>query len=272
MKDFKKIVASIVAVMTISSLSTVSSFADIFVDYGDGDMVSKEFGISYGETMDVQLNNGETFPVYSWDYIIRDSDTNEVKGYVSGYFDRQYTIYNGVLYQGEPVFEYNGMRRYKDTLRVMHEWANSEYPLSEIYPEYNLPENGTELYRDLDGNFLGYKVRHDVLDSDGNRISQLTLPTGEILDVPKYDENGGIVGSVSYIYNNKGEFTEYIINTMYDIPASIISIGESTTVGDSTTVGESEPTGVRGDINYDGKVTTLDLLLLKRYLLGIIKW
>ena len=44
------------------------------------------------------------------------------------------------------------------------------------------------------------------------------------------------------------------------------------TLGDSTTVGESEPTGVRGDINYDGKVTTLDLLLLKKYLLGIVKW
>ena len=44
------------------------------------------------------------------------------------------------------------------------------------------------------------------------------------------------------------------------------------TIGNSNTVGESEPTGVRGDINYDGKVTTVDLLLLKKYLLGIIKW
>ena len=50
------------------------------------------------------------------------------------------------------------------------------------------------------------------------------------------------------------------------------TLGESSTVGDSTTVGESEPTGVRGDINYDGKVTPVDLLLLKKYLLGIVKW
>ena len=44
------------------------------------------------------------------------------------------------------------------------------------------------------------------------------------------------------------------------------------TIGNSNTVGDSEPTGVRGDINYDGKVTTVDLLLLKKYLLGIVKW
>ena len=49
-------------------------------------------------------------------------------------------------------------------------------------------------------------------------------------------------------------------------------VSKDPTVGESTTVGESEPTGVRGDINYDGKVTTLDLLLLKKYLLGIVKW
>ena len=41
---------------------------------------------------------------------------------------------------------------------------------------------------------------------------------------------------------------------------------------DDLTIGNSNPTGVRGDINYDGKVTTADLLLLKKYLLGIVKW
>ena len=41
---------------------------------------------------------------------------------------------------------------------------------------------------------------------------------------------------------------------------------------DDLTIGNSEATGVRGDINYDGKVTTVDLLLLKKYLLGIVKW
>ena len=41
---------------------------------------------------------------------------------------------------------------------------------------------------------------------------------------------------------------------------------------DDLTIGNSKATGVRGDINYDGKVTTADLLLLKKYLLGIVKW
>ena len=41
------------------------------------------------------------------------------------------------------------------------------------------------------------------------------------------------------------------------------------TLGDSVTVGNSGDTGIRGDVNRDGKVTTADLLLLKKYLLGI---
>ena len=41
------------------------------------------------------------------------------------------------------------------------------------------------------------------------------------------------------------------------------------TLGDSVTVGNSETTGIRGDVHRDGKVTTADLLLLKKYLLGI---
>ncbi len=44
---------------------------------------------------------------------------------------------------------------------------------------------------------------------------------------------------------------------------------DKTTLGDSVTVGNSETTGIRGDVNRDGKVTTADLLLLKKYLLGI---
>ena len=41
------------------------------------------------------------------------------------------------------------------------------------------------------------------------------------------------------------------------------------TLGDSVTVGNSGNTGIRGDVNRDGKVNTADLLLLKKYMLGI---
>ena len=65
-------------------------------------------------------------------------------------------------------------------------------------------------------------------------------------------------------------YEEYVGSDSIDTVS--VSYIKDTTLGDSTTVGESEPTGVRGDINYDGKVTTVDLLLLKKYLLGIVKW
>ncbi|MEE7583116.1 MAG: dockerin type I domain-containing protein, partial [Oscillospiraceae bacterium] len=51
----------------------------------------------------------------------------------------------------------------------------------------------------------------------------------------------------------------------------------NTTIGESEnkpitefTVGDS--TFPRGDINLDGKVNTVDLLMLKKYLLGLMEW
>ena len=60
-------------------------------------------------------------------------------------------------------------------------------------------------------------------------------------------------------------------------PALPIPEKDDTTIGDSEnkpiteiTVGDS--TFPRGDINLDGKVTTVDLLMLKKYLLGLMEW
>ena len=55
------------------------------------------------------------------------------------------------------------------------------------------------------------------------------------------------------------------------------TVGDSSsTIGDSSTVGDSdvlpsEPTGIRGDVNYDGKVNVADIITLRRYLLHIIE-
>jgi hypothetical protein len=55
----------------------------------------------------------------------------------------------------------------------------------------------------------------------------------------------------------------------YEMP-----ISASPTIGDSTEKVEfpETPTGIRGDVNYDGEVNAVDLLLLKKYLLQIITW
>ena len=60
-------------------------------------------------------------------------------------------------------------------------------------------------------------------------------------------------------------------------PALPIPEKDDTTIGESEnkpiteiTVGDS--TFPRGDINLDGKVNTVDLLMLKKYLLGLMEW
>jgi uncharacterized protein YqkB len=45
------------------------------------------------------------------------------------------------------------------------------------------------------------------------------------------------------------------------------------TIGESTgSTLSGEPTGIRGDVNYDGRVNVADVMLLKRYILRLITW
>ena len=59
--------------------------------------------------------------------------------------------------------------------------------------------------------------------------------------------------------------------------SSDVTSNDKSTVGESSgnpntefTIGDS--TFPRGDINLDGKVNTVDLLMLKKYLLGLMEW
>ena len=92
---------------------------------------------------------------------------------------------------------------------------------------------------------------------------------------------------IDYVYDfkeegNKNSYFEYYLSGVNKTPESEVTnktifespylISPEPDNKDDLTIGNSKATGVRGDINYDGKVTTLDLLLLKKYLLGIVKW
>ena len=81
--------------------------------------------------------------------------------------------------------------------------------------------------------------------------------------------------------DNLGWFKYDIINGTYENLESSITKDmlekTNTTIGESEnkpitefTVGDS--TFPRGDINLDGKVNTVDLLMLKKYLLGLMEW
>ena len=63
----------------------------------------------------------------------------------------------------------------------------------------------------------------------------------------------------------------------WNIEESGVQKPNTSTVGESSgnpntefTIGDS--TFPRGDINLDGKVNTVDLLMLKKYLLGLMEW
>ena len=103
------------------------------------------------------------------------------------------------------------------------------------------------LNANAEAKLLGY-------DKDGNEIWG-----GVYSELVGFDENGEPI-----IVENVPEGVELV-------PTDNIVIGDSEnkpiteiTVGDSTFP--------RGDINLDGKVNTVDLLMLKKYLLGLIEW
>ena len=103
------------------------------------------------------------------------------------------------------------------------------------------------LNANAEAKLLGY-------DKDGNEIWG-----GVYSELVGFDENGEPI-----IVENVPEGVELV-------PTDNIVIGDSEnkpitefTVGDSTFP--------RGDINLDGKVNTVDLLMLKKYLLGLMEW
>ena len=103
------------------------------------------------------------------------------------------------------------------------------------------------LNANAEAKLLGY-------DKDGNEIQG-----GVYSELVGFDENGEPI-----IVENVPEGVELV-------PTDNIVIGDSEnkpiteiTVGDSTFP--------RGDINLDGKVNTVDLLMLKKYLLGLMEW
>ena len=137
---------------------------------------------------------------------------------------------------------------------------------------------------ELKDNVLTVTSSDAVYDENYNA----TYVTNPISDLTVYwDCNGSVT---TYTTNEQGQVTidaKLLTKGKHNVAVSKVSesgiplvlrlpkdytVEVTTTIGESTTVGDSEPTGVRGDINYDGKVTTVDLLLLKKYLLGIVKW
>ena len=72
------------------------------------------------------------------------------------------------------------------------------------------------------------------------------------------------------------ELASYGHSMSYEIPIQPSRNNALPTVGTSDEYYQqfidAEPTNIRGDINYDGKVNSADILFLRRYLLHLLKW
>ena len=91
-------------------------------------------------------------------------------------------------------------------------------------------------------------------DADNNDWHYVIKPTGEVLKNVLTLDNG-------IVYSPSPEVHTIKYKTIGDSENKPIT---EITVGDSTFP--------RGDINLDGKVNTVDLLMLKKYLLGLMEW
>ena len=100
-------------------------------------------------------------------------------------------------------------------------------------------------------------------------------------EITAYTDYDGIDIYFDFGADGLGWFRYDIINGTYENLESSITKDmlekTNTTIGESEnkpiteiTVGDS--TFPRGDINLDGKVNTVDLLMLKKYLLGLMEW
>ena len=129
-------------------------------------------------------------------------------------------------------------------------------------------EDDTECYYII-GYAINYKQPHKYeKDSKLDEYpTTATLPDGTDINISTYD-------NIQAVFDLDGKYmgyrTEFGENGYSEIMSSV-------TIGDSEnkpiteiTVGDS--TFPRGDINLDGKVNTVDLLMLKKYLLGLMEW
>ena len=145
-----------------------------------------------------------------------------------------------------------------------------------VEDDTEVPDNINKTIKiDFDNNIIegndGLKIKEYHQDAYKNELGE---------EFPARD------GKVIYFYvltRNRQFYQEGYFDTynnfwmLLESPALPIPEKDNTTIGESEnkpiteiTVGDS--TFPRGDINLDGKVNTVDLLMLKKYLLGLMEW
>ena len=134
----------------------------------------------------------------------------------------------------------------------------------------------------LDGTkFTLTEICAEISDGMGYNSKHYDITNDVISTIEK--ENNGKSYYVEFFFKREDNYPYvYILNknvedSSHVLQAQALDIAPPPTIGESEnkpiteiTVGDS--TFPRGDINLDGKVNTLDLLMLKKYLLGLMEW
>ena len=147
--------------------------------------------------------------------------------------------------------------------------ADGSEPTPELLGEYANEVESIEKVSNADNNLLiddDYYYKINLVNMDSANLYEDYNSSREIIRTLQDNENVKFIGAVDVHYFQ----TELAMSShsfTYEIPILPSNSNKSIT---EITVGDS--TFPRGDINLDGKTNTLDLLMLKKYLLGLMEW
>ena len=147
--------------------------------------------------------------------------------------------------------------------------ADGSEPTPELLGKYANEVESIEKVSNADNNLLiddDYYYKINLVNMDSANLYEDYNSSKEIIRTLQDNENVKYIGAVDVHYFQ----TELAMSShsfTYEIPILPSNSNKSIT---EITVGDS--TFPRGDINLDGKTNTLDLLMLKKYLLGLMEW
>ena len=287
MKRFKKILACVMAVATLGCVSAIGVSADTIDNNGKQIKtlyITEVNSQNIDQEKEIELSTGEKLTLSKWTRLIKDLDGNAY-AYVDPiykekdgkeYLDPVYVLLDGnvnVLIPGWPLFNEN-----KEYIGCMEEIFELCPITTTKNAEYTLPNGETitvkpcvdnekaysylDVMYDKDNNYDGYIIETMLYSYDRNKGDYYALPNGDKIDVDAEHSNVILVR-----YNANGEYVGYRLSSVSE-PAE----PDEPTVTPITEITVGDSTFPRGDINLDGKVNTVDLLMLKKYLLGLMEW
>jgi hypothetical protein len=284
MNSLKKVLACVVAVATLSTVVSVGAFAEDTATIGDsttnyqyvGPMDNWEHsyylsndgsiikGIYLtnseptGEETELTTDDGETVTLSQYAYALTDLDGNiyaycdSIGTDTSPSYIYSYYLTNGKKIEGFPIFDLDG-----NYIGCVDDTSSTNFTLEDgtvITTNSALDNNKAHIYSsifyDADGNYDGYQVSTLIYSYDTTTTEKFILPTGEQVEK--------ITNAINIRYDKDNNYVGYAFSSLVSEPA------------DNPNTEPSETTIQRGDVNGDGTINALDLLQLKKYILGII--